>query len=571
MSAVLLEPKMASQIVEDSPKIGSVLPVEVEQALPDLLMVSLKSGGKVFRGVLIDSNSGACPVGVPDPSNLGSRLNKEFGVPVIDTAFIKHEQDPGTGDTATKVEDSALSFRQSYFQNMPLPPARPLLFGKKEKTPEIKPKTISHVRSRQFRLRPRQLLCSKCKGACHSAKAKTAASNRPDKNGLKKRKADSSGDVVRKKPRPDPRVTTNGGTHVAKPNAGASGSRPLSTPAKSVNKSLKKTSPAIKISYATPGKGQRLIVRIPPRTNNFKQGSPSTGIGSKNKNRVLTVPLSPLSSLGKHTIDSLKKMNGLHKAPVNTQHDKIRIVKTKGTYSIPSETLSMRTYGPLPGSPKIVNGKKLVGNVTVKPITLLNGYRPLSIMQKKLPCTPNILPPFEISDTASDCSSYTSRGSRKGGKKGKQNGSINNNNSEYEFDSDASSTVAPKKKEEEVKPSNHKKNVTKSILPGGRTVCVGDIIWGKITGFPWWPGRIVQIIVTRSNEGGITLQEAQITWFASRSISFMPLTKLPPFLGEFKKHYDKKRKGLYKEAISQATKAAEALSSELATAQGKSA
>lgn len=49
---------MASQFEEDSPKIGSVLPVEVEQALPDLLMVSLKSGGKVFRGVLIDSNSG---------------------------------------------------------------------------------------------------------------------------------------------------------------------------------------------------------------------------------------------------------------------------------------------------------------------------------------------------------------------------------------------------------------------------------------------------------------------------------------------------------------------------------
>ena len=57
MSAVLQEPKMASQIVEDSPKIGSVLAVEVEQALPDLLMVSLKSGGKVFRGVLIDTHS----------------------------------------------------------------------------------------------------------------------------------------------------------------------------------------------------------------------------------------------------------------------------------------------------------------------------------------------------------------------------------------------------------------------------------------------------------------------------------------------------------------------------------
>nr|XP_054766599.1 PWWP domain-containing protein 2A-like isoform X1 [Lytechinus pictus]XP_054766601.1 PWWP domain-containing protein 2A-like isoform X1 [Lytechinus pictus] len=567
MSAVLPKPKMASQIAEDGPKIGSVLPVEVEQALPDLLMVSLKSGGKVFRGVLIDTNSGSCPVGVPDTTNLGSRLNKDFGVQVMDTAVILPKEDPGTGDTATKVEDSALSFRQSYFQNMPLPPARPLLFGKKEKTPEIKQKTIAHGRSRQFRLRPRQLLCSNCKGTCQSVKAKTATRNRTDKSSLKKRKADSSGDVVRKKPRPDPRVTTNGGTNVGKTNAGASSSRPLSTPAKSENRSIKKTSPAIKISYATPGKGQRLIVRIPPRTNNFKQSSTSQGIGSKSKNRVLTVPLSPLSSLGKHKIDSITKRplaNGLHNSPVKTQHDKIRIVKSKGTYTIPTEKLPVRTYGPLPGSPKIVNGgNKLVANVTVKPIPLLNGYRSVNSPQKKekLPSAPNILPPFYISDTASDCSSHTSRGSRRGSKKGKQNGSINNNNSECEFDSDASSKEASKKIE--VKPNIHKKNVTKSIMPCGRTVCVGDIIWGKITGFPWWPGRIVQIIVTRSNEGSITLQEAQITWFASRSISFMPLTKLPPFLGEFKKYYDKKRKGLYKEAITQATKAAEALSSEV--------
>ena len=121
----------------------------------------------------------------------------------------------------------------------------------------------------------------------------------------------------------------------------------------------------------------------------------------------------------------------------------------------------------------------------------------------------------------------------------------------------------PKTEPEVIKPSVHRKNVTKSILPGGRCVCVGDIIWGKITGFPWWPGRIVQIIVTRKPEGTVASQEAQITWFASRSISYMPLNKLPPFLADFKKHYDKKRKGLYKEAIAQATKAAEALSSEV--------
>lgn len=558
---------MASQISQDSPKIGSILPAEVEQALPNLLIVALKSGGKVFRGVLIDTQSGSCPVGVPDTLNLGSRLNKEFGVPVVDTALVLHEDDPGTGDTATQVENSALSFRQSYFQNMPLPPPRPLLFGKKEKTPEIKQKTMSHSRSRPFKLRPRQLLCTKCKGACQPGKAKTAQTGRQDRNGLKKRKLDSSNDGgVRKKSKHDSRTVLNGGTNVSKSSSSTGVSRPASTPSKSENNSLKKTSPAIKISYATPGKGQRLIVRIPPRTNNFKQSSASPGLGSKNKKRVLSVPLTPLTAIGKHNnIDSLKRplLNGLHTSPVKSQHDKIRIVKTKGTYSIPSDNIPVRTYKPMPASNKLVNGNgKLLANVSVKAISLVNGYRPLSMNPKREGPLPShsFLPHIDCSDTASECSSYTS--SSRGSRVKKQNGSINNNNSEYEFDSDASSKDAPKKLEE-AQPSMHKKNVTKSVLPGGRSVCVGDIIWGKITGFPWWPGRIVQIIVTRNPEGSIAKQEAQITWFASRSISFMPLTKLPPFLGDFKKYYDKKRKGLYKDAIAQAHKASEALSSEV--------
>ncbi|XP_071487908.1 PWWP domain-containing protein 2A-like [Diadema antillarum] len=568
MIAASEEPKMASQVMAECPKVGSILPVEVEQALPDLLMVTLKSGSRVFRGVLLDAHSGVCPLGIPDAASLGSRLNKEFGVSVTDTVILPKE-DPGMGDPATKVENSALSFRQSYFQNMPLPPARPLLFGKKDKTPEIKPKTISHGRSRQFRLRPRQLLCSNCKGPCSGPKAKTAHNNKlNNKGGLKKRKADSSSEVVvRKKPKPEPRPpVTNGGPAQVRPNPRVVLPCPISTP-RPESKSSKKTSPAIKISYATPGKGQRLVVRIPPRSNNFKEGSVSSTTVSKTKKRILTVPLSPLSTVSKHNIEPQKRprVNGLHTN--STEHRRIRIVKTKGTYSIPSDNLPVRTYGPVPvAQPKLVNGNsKLTANVIVKPISLVNGYRSLGQTHKKESLSVlNVLPHLDNSDAASDCSSVTttSRSSGKGGRK-KRNGSLNNNNSECDFDSDTSLMDTDRGKTLKKDDSVHKKNVTKSILPGGRTVCIGDIVWGKIIGFPWWPGRIVQIIVTRNPDGSISSQEAQITWFASRSISFMPLTKLPPFLGEFKQRYDKKRKGLYKEAVALATKAAEALSSEV--------
>uniref|UniRef100_A0A452GFQ2 PWWP domain-containing protein n=1 Tax=Gopherus agassizii TaxID=38772 RepID=A0A452GFQ2_9SAUR len=89
------------------------------------------------------------------------------------------------------------------------------------------------------------------------------------------------------------------------------------------------------------------------------------------------------------------------------------------------------------------------------------------------------------------------------------------------------------------------KNVSKCVTPDGRTICVGDIVWAKIYGFPWWPARILTITVSRKDNGLLVRQEARISWFGSPTTSFLALSQLSPFLENFQSRFNKKRKGLY--------------------------
>lgn len=68
-------------------------------------------------------------------------------------------------------------------------------------------------------------------------------------------------------------------------------------------------------------------------------------------------------------------------------------------------------------------------------------------------------------------------------------------------------------------------NSTESV--GGRLLRVspGDIVWGKVIGFPWWPGRVLS--VTSSSR-------ALVAWYASTTSSLMPCDSLSPFLEDYK-------------------------------------
>lgn len=104
----------------------------------------------------------------------------------------------------------------------------------------------------------------------------------------------------------------------------------------------------------------------------------------------------------------------------------------------------------------------------------------------------------------------------------------------------------------------------KCVGADGRCVCVGDIVWAKIAGFPWWPARVLSLTVCRRGDGGGTVkQEARVAWFGSRTTSLLPLSHTSPFLETFQMRFDRKRKGPYRRAIAEAASAAKQLTPEV--------
>lgn len=130
-------------------------------------------------------------------------------------------------------------------------------------------------------------------------------------------------------------------------------------------------------------------------------------------------------------------------------------------------------------------------------------------------------------------------------------------------DPSSSASKDEKKRGKSIKGAVFSKNVSKCVALDGRTICVGDIVWAKIYGFPWWPARILAIQVSRKDNGLLVRQEARVAWFGSPTTSFLGLSQLAPFLENFQSRFDKKRKGLYRKAITEAAKAAKQLTPEV--------
>lgn len=63
----------------------------------------------------------------------------------------------------------------------------------------------------------------------------------------------------------------------------------------------------------------------------------------------------------------------------------------------------------------------------------------------------------------------------------------------------------------------------------GVRLLVGDVVWGKIHGFPWWPGKIL----TMTNSGGQSAQ-AHVAWYGSSTSSLMQCDQLGHYLDNFK-------------------------------------
>ncbi|KAJ4449325.1 hypothetical protein ANN_00723 [Periplaneta americana] len=65
-------------------------------------------------------------------------------------------------------------------------------------------------------------------------------------------------------------------------------------------------------------------------------------------------------------------------------------------------------------------------------------------------------------------------------------------------------------------------------------MAVGDVVWGKIHGFPWWPGKVLSITISRKDDGASLAPQAHVAWYGSSTSSLMPCDQLSPFLETFK-------------------------------------
>ncbi|XP_055329376.1 PWWP domain-containing protein 2A-like [Paramacrobiotus metropolitanus] len=118
------------------------------------------------------------------------------------------------------------------------------------------------------------------------------------------------------------------------------------------------------------------------------------------------------------------------------------------------------------------------------------------------------------------------------------------------------------------------RSVDSCVTKDGRTFNVGDVVWGKLTGYPWWPGKINHIVVcddpmlqNTASSAALTdprsppvlqYQEAQIEWYGQKSsISYIEVMQLSHYVEDYQKKYKpKERAGGYPEAIKAANAAA---------------
>lgn len=93
------------------------------------------------------------------------------------------------------------------------------------------------------------------------------------------------------------------------------------------------------------------------------------------------------------------------------------------------------------------------------------------------------------------------------------------------------------------------------------SIGVGDIVWGKVHGHPWWPGRVLAISGIRNKDTDNPWdRDAHVSWYGSNTSSIMHLHALQLFLPNFAKRHKRNKKGFYRVAVRQAQEALQAMS-----------
>ncbi|XP_068184206.1 PWWP domain-containing protein 2B [Antennarius striatus] len=596
---------------------GSRVPVTIDHIVNDTLVVTLICRDRSYTGILLDCNKksglfclpdftakpGDCLISKPaceisevlskepvskSPNQATQRPKDENSLPESNspTAPIPPNLPPPVPAAQSSYPPyfegapfpQPLWVRHSYNQWVPQPPPRPIK-RKKRRTREPGRMTMSTIR-----LRPRQVLCEKCKNTLNSdedskdgmsnSKISTTKENSLQSDGDADDKGISSKlsrkeDVVTK----DTKRRENGtssldGKRLRKDKRGEDEAEkyPLGD--------VVPHSPVIKISYSTPqGKGE--VMKIPSRVHgSVKPFCPKqllqNGVGENSKTPSYS------TNVQRHILDATR--SGL-----TVSIPKLKLTRPFTTISqdLPSPKIRLKPPQAEEEDRVVEYEEELVGGTRRRSPRVPGSCHPhledsgegknslelwpgssreeVERSHSDLTLLINFRKRKADSSSLSVCSSDSLDESK--------SSSSDGNSPELcdlapgEDLSVTSSSVPSREDRKTVPPLTvrlHTRSMTKCVTEEGYAVAVGDIVWGKIHGFPWWPARVLDI--TGASQQEVTSCEAQwpqakVAWFGSPTTSQLSVAKLSPFRELFRSRFNRKKKGMYRRAILEAAKA----------------
>ncbi|KAI1898422.1 hypothetical protein AGOR_G00072170 [Albula goreensis] len=669
-----LRPESIAQLIP-----GSEVRVALDHIIDDALVVSFRLGEKIFSGVLMDLSKRFGPYGIPvtvfpkreyrdKPESmqlktepLPSQTEKAgpqdaSDAPPKEPAQTSIVPNPALNQWTSKppplFQEGApypppLFIRDTYSQSIPQPPPRKIKRPKRKLYRE-EPTSIMNA----IKLRPRQVLCDKCKGAVVTGDKRDLRKGPvSDCRGeeAKRRRSESTA-TVGKRPRTEPRAEERGRANdgarrpipvvrvTALAQAKGSGSNSstvktamaaASSPANNSSKVQQHTKKVLQnknVDHSKTGEAMRRRQRDRPGSGNAKISgrAPVTrascprdthqkvhftrrlhqisGGGKAHTNPLPPrIRIKPQRYRNEENDSSTCKPPGYDKALGSGSRSPPKFAPPRCTstrsYSSGEATIAAENHGPaqelkteprtqtqshpkMETSPQPPSDKEIgeeldepgdgqekqaskAGNIAV--------YVPLNPGQ---PDSSNISvcsvdSTDDLKSSNSECSSTETFDFPPPGALHSppvpSTSSVVTTSSTSSSSSSCSSSAPKedKRPSKSLKAAVFSKNVSKCVTTDGRTICVGDIVWAKIYGFPWWPARILVITVSRKDNGLLVRQEARISWFGSPTTSFLALSQVTPFLENFQLRFDKKRKGLYRKAITEAAKAAKQLTPEV--------
>ncbi|KAM6916702.1 PWWP domain-containing protein 2B isoform 1-T2 [Xenentodon cancila] len=603
------------EAVAEELRAGSRIPVTIDHILNDTLVVTLTYQERSYTGILLDSDKKTglfclpdfteklenCPVSKPSceipeilseepvskhPGQASHRPKDENTLPESSIPAaplpcpvptpVPAGQTPYPPYFEGAPFPQPLWVRHTYSQWVPQPPPRPIK-RKKRRTREPGRMTMSTIR-----LRPRQVLCEKCKNTLNSDEdSKDGVSNSKTSRKENALQSDDDGDYKDSPSKLSRKEDVATKDTKRRENGASVDSKRLRKDKRGEVDGEKYLagdviphSPVIKISYSTPqGKGE--VIKIPSRVHgSVKPFCPKqlvqNGVGdnvkasadaTKEQRHILDATRSGLTV----SIPKLKLTRPYATVGQDSPSPKIRL---KPPQRDGEETLveyeaelvggtrrrSPRVPGPcLPHSEDLGEGKNSLelwsgssgeeAERSHSDLTLLINFRKRKADSSSLSvCS---------SDSLDESKSFSSDGT----------------SPELcdlapgEDLSVTSSSVTPRDDCKTVPPLTvrlHTRSMTKCVTEDGHAVAVGDIVWGKIHGFPWWPARVLSISGTRKQETAsceAQWPQAKVAWFGSPTTSQLSVAKLSPFRELFRSRFNRKKKGMYRRAILEAAKA----------------